>query len=67
MTVFDGIKDKNIDECVPKSKVMDMINYCYDQKNWYRSLGSTDKVECYTDFIYLLKSIVFNEDEEVDE
>ena len=52
-----------LDYFVPVRRVDDAIKYCREKIEWYRSLGSIDKVECYSDFINILKSFSMEADE----
>ena len=52
-----------LDYFVPVRRVDDAIKYCREKIEWYRSLGSIAKVECYNDFIDILKSFSMEADE----
>ena len=52
-----------LDYFVPVRRVDDAIKYCREKIAWYRSLGSIDKVECYSDFINILTSFSMEDDE----
>ena len=52
-----------LDYFVPVRRVDDAIKYCREKIEWYRGLGSIDKVECYSDFINILKSLSMEADE----
>ena len=52
-----------LDYFVPVRLVDDAIKYCREKIEWYRSLGSIDKMECYDDFINILKSMSMEADE----
>lgn len=46
-----------LDYFVPVRRVDDMIKYCREKIEYYRELGSIAKVECYIDFIEMLKTL----------
>ena len=52
-----------LDYFVPVRRVDDAIKYCREKIEWYGDLGSIDKVECYNDFINILKSLSMEADE----
>ena len=52
-----------LDYFVPVRRIDDAIKYCREKIEWYRSLGSIDKVECYSYFIDILKSFSMEADE----
>ena len=52
-----------LDYFVPVSRVDDAIKYCREKIEYYRSLGSIAKMECYNDFINILKSMSMEADE----
>ena len=52
-----------LDYFVPVKLVDDMIKYCYEKIEFYRSVGSIDKMNCYHDFIFMLKSLSMEADE----
>ena len=52
-----------LDYFVPVRRVDDAIKYCREKIEWYRSLGSIDKMDCYNDFINMLKSMSMEADE----
>lgn len=53
-----------LDYFVPVRLVDDMIKYCEEKVEYYRDLGSISKVECYVDFINMLKTLSLEVDEE---
>ena len=52
-----------LDYFVPVQKIDDMIKYCKDKIEFYRSVGSISKMECYNDFIFMLKCLSLEEEE----
>ena len=53
-----------LDYFVPVRLVDDMIKYCHEKIDFYRSLGSISKMKCYNDFISMLKSLSSEIDDE---
>jgi hypothetical protein len=53
-----------LDYFVPVRLVDDMIKYCREKIEYYQALGSISKVECYVDFINMLKTLSMEADEE---
>lgn len=52
-----------LDYFVPVRLVDDAIKYCREKIEWYRSHGSISRMECYSDFINILKSLSMEADE----
>ena len=52
-----------LDYYIPVRRVDDAIKYCKEKIEYYRELGSIDKMECYNDFINILKSLSIEADE----
>lgn len=52
-----------LDYFVPVSQVDDAIKYCREKIEYYRSLGSIDKMDCYNDFINMLKCLSIEAEE----
>lgn len=52
-----------LDYFVPVRRVDDAIKYCREKVEYYRELGSIAKVECYLDFIEMLKSMSMEAEE----
>lgn len=55
-----------LDYFVPVIEIDNMIKYCKDKIEFYRDLGSISKMECYHDFINMLKSLSIDEDDLID-
>ena len=55
-----------LDYFIPVRLVDDMIKYCHEKIDFYRDLGSISKMECYNDFIFMLKSLSSEVDDEDD-
>ena len=53
----------NLDYFIPVRRVDDAIKYCREKIDYYRELGSIDKMDCYNDFIDILKSLCMEVDE----
>ena len=52
----------DLDYFVPIKEIDDMITYCNKKIDYYRDLGSISKMECYHDFINMLKSLYVTDD-----
>ena len=52
-----------LDYFVPVRRIDDAIKYCREKIEYYCDLGSIAKVECYNDFIDILKSMSMEADE----
>lgn len=52
-----------LDYFVPVQRIDDMIKYCKNKVEFYRSLGAIARMECYNDFIFMLKSLSLEEEE----
>ena len=52
-----------LDYFIPVRLVDDAIKYCREKIEYYRDLGSIAKMECYNDFIDILKSFSMEADE----
>lgn len=57
----------DLDYFIPVIEIDNMINYCKDKIEFYRELGSISKMECYHDFINMLKSLSIDEDNLIDD
>ena len=53
----------NLDYFVPVGRVDQLIHYCKNKIDEYIQLGSIAKVECYNDFINMLKSLSIDAEE----
>lgn len=52
-----------LDYFVHAQEIDNMIKYCQDKVEYYRGLGSISKMECYNDFINMLKCLSMDEEE----
>lgn len=52
-----------LDYFVPVSRVDQLIHYCKNEIDEYIQLGSITKVECYNDFINMLKCLSIDAEE----
>ena len=52
-----------LDYFVPVGRVDQLIHYCKNKIDEYVKLGSIAKVECYNDFIYMLKCLSIETEE----
>ena len=52
-----------LDYFVPVRRVDDAIKYCREKIEYYRDLGSIDKMDCYNDFINMLKCLSIEAEE----
>lgn len=52
-----------LDYFVPVSRVDQLIHYCKNKIDEYIQLGSITKVECYNDFINMLKCLSIDTEE----
>lgn len=52
-----------LDYFVPVRRVDDAIKYCREKIEYYRSIGAIDKMDCYNDFIDILKSLSMEAEE----
>ena len=57
----------NLDYYVPVSRIDQLIHYCENKIDSYRDTGSISKMECYHDFINMLKSLSIDEDDLIDD
>jgi hypothetical protein len=57
----------DLDYFIPVIEIDNMIKYCKDKIEFYRDLGSISKMECYNDFINMLKSLYIDEDDLIED
>ena len=57
----------DLDYFIPVIEIDNMIKYCKDKIEFYRALGSISKIECYHDFINMLKSLSIDDDDLIDD